>query len=76
MLDKAKSEAQKRIIKKTNEVKKQSIDKTDHLLPNKEAAHKNMQPKAMYLLGSPDDSDESEDEDEVEVKGVQSKYLL
>lgn len=81
MLEKAVGDALKRKEKKENEAQQKSEDVNDpssHLLPNKEAAHKNMKPKTAYLLGSPDSSDEEEDEEEQVsvVKNVESKYLL
>ena len=81
MLEKAISNTQKR--KMRHEIAQENIidipGNNVHLLPNKEAAHKNMKPKTVYLLGSPDGSDEEEeDEDEQQdvVKNVKNQYLL
>lgn len=81
ILEKAVGDAKKRKEKKETEVQQRVEnvnDPSSHLLPNKEAAHKNMKPKTAYLLGSPDVSDEEDEEDEEVdvVKNVQSKYLL
>lgn len=81
MIDKAINNTQKRKIK--HEMEQENIIETPgsnvYLLPNKEAAHKNMKPKTVYLLGSPDGSDEEEeDEDESQdvVKSFKTQYLL
>lgn len=86
MLEKAITDAKKRKNKKEHSHRIESENTSDsnpnvHLLPNKEAAHKNMKPKTTYLLGSPDDSEEDEEEEDEEeaetvISGVQSKYLL
>jgi hypothetical protein len=81
MIDKAINNTHKRKIK--HDLEQENLIETPgtdvYLLPNKEAAHKNMKPKTVYLLGSPDASDEDEeDEEETQdvIKNFKSEYLL
>lgn len=70
-----------RLNKDKHEIAANTVDSKINVLPNKEAAHKNMKPKTAYLLGSPEnsDSDEGEEDEDGEptIKNkFQGEYLL
>jgi hypothetical protein len=72
-----------KVNKDKSEITTNTVDSKINVLPNKEAAHKNMKPKTAYLLGSPENSDSEEDEDDDDDGGeptiknkFQGKFLL
>ena len=79
MISKAVTETKKRISKKEKGDELNNNKVTSCVTPDKIAAYKNMKPKTVYLLGSPessDEEDEAEEREETVIKNVKSKYLF